>query len=132
MEYQKYFKQFCLFAFGTLILYLFITNDSINKIRSLQIPFITKLYSLNSLFAQNISSINQTNDSINDSLSSPKPFESRISDHYPRLPIHIYTQNLTLTGNKTKLILLGNGFFGDRNWGIGAPGKSSAEHSKKY
>jgi len=59
------------------------------------------------------------------------PFESRVSDYYPHLPIHIFTQNLSLIGNTTKLILIGNSFFGDRDWGISVPGRSSTQISKK-
>ncbi len=58
-------------------------------------------------------------------------FQSSIPSYYPRLPIHIFTQNLTSLKNVTKLILLGNEWFGYKNWGIGGIGKSSTELSKK-
>jgi len=57
-------------------------------------------------------------------------FESRLFDYYPHLPIHIFTQNLSLIGNTSKLILLGNTFFGRRTWNICLPGLSSTETSK--
>jgi hypothetical protein len=77
----------------------------------------------------NITINNQTNISTLELLPSIKQFESRISDYYPRLPIHIHTQNISLIGNTSKLILLGNGFFGERDWGIASSKRSSTEIS---
>jgi len=49
---------------------------------------------------------------------------------YPHLPIHMFTQNLSAMKNISKLILLGNGFFGDEKWGLQAIGNSPNELSK--
>lgn len=57
------------------------------------------------------------------------PFTSRLSPWYPHLPIHIFTQNVSRLSNTTKVILLGNGFFGDRNWGIPTASGSSSQMS---
>ncbi|CAF3843286.1 unnamed protein product [Rotaria sp. Silwood1] len=55
-------------------------------------------------------------------------FQTRFADSYPHLPILLFTQNLSLTGNTSKLILLANGFFNSRDWeGIGAPHKTSTQ-----
>ena len=57
-------------------------------------------------------------------------FQSLIPSYYPQLPIHMFTQNLSSLRNQSKLILLGNGFFGDEKWGLRAVGKTSTEISK--
>ncbi|CAF2827386.1 unnamed protein product [Rotaria sp. Silwood2] len=89
-------------------------------------PFSTSNNIVNSSI-QNFLIINQTNNSILELSSIKKQFEIRVSDYYPRLPIHIFTQNISFIGNTSKLILLGNGFFGDRDWGIASSSKSSRE-----
>jgi hypothetical protein len=58
-------------------------------------------------------------------------FSPSIPSYYPQLPIHIFTQNLTSLKNQSKLILLGNEFFGDQQWGLNTIGKSSTELSNK-
>ena len=58
-------------------------------------------------------------------------FQSHPFPYYPHLPIHIYTQNLTSLRNISKLILLGNEYFGDTRWGLNVKGKPSAEISKE-
>ncbi len=95
------------------------TNHYTLLLKTLDIPFKKSNKTVN-----NISKINQIN------ISST--FESRVSEYYPRLPIHIYTQDLSSIGNTSKLILLGNGFFGDRTWGTFRSGQSSTEQSKNY
>lgn len=55
---------------------------------------------------------------INSEASFNYTFKSRLSSVYPYLPIHMYSQNLSLLRNKSKLILVGNAFFGDRTWKI--------------
>ncbi|CAF0797699.1 unnamed protein product [Rotaria sordida] len=126
MEYQKYFKYFCLFVLCTFLFYLFVTNDYTRILVSLKIPFITSLNIINSS-RENSLIINLTNNSIIELSSITNQFETRLSDYYPHLPIHIFTQNLSLTGNTSKLILLGNGFFGTRDWGIASSSRSSTE-----
>jgi hypothetical protein len=125
MEYEKYFKYFCLLILGlsTVVVYLILTNHYTSILQSLNIPFRISDKSKN-FISENISLINQTENIFK--------FESHLSDYYPRLPIHIFTQNLSLISNITKLILLGNGFFGDRDWGFAAPGRSSTQISKNY
>ena len=58
-------------------------------------------------------------------------FESRLSTWYPHLPIHVFTQDLSSLSNTTKVILIGNSFFGARNWDIPVLSRSSAEISKR-
>ena len=122
MELPKYIKYICLFFLGstTTILYLVLTNNYTSLIRSLKIPSIWPYRSVG-LFAENTTVINGTK--FNSS------FESRLSNWYPHLPIHIFSQSITSIGNTSKLILIGNGFFGGRNWGIAVPGRSSVEMS---
>lgn len=62
--------------------------------------------------------------------STLQPFPASLDNFYPHLPIHIYTKTIPLNVNKSKLILLGNGFFGDRSWGIPGVDKNSSETSK--
>ena len=124
MEYKKYFKYIFLLILGlsTVVVYLSFTNYYSSILQSLSIPSILSYAPFDILY-ENISMINQTQTNL--------IFESRLSDYYPRLPIHIFTQNLSLIDNKTKLILIGNSFFGDRNWGgFAAPGRSSTQSSK--
>ncbi|UJR27299.1 hypothetical protein I4U23_008594 [Adineta vaga] len=54
-------------------------------------------------------------------------FQARSYPYYPQFPILIYTQNLSLLQNTSKLILLGNGFFEDPTWGMTASGKSQKD-----
>lgn len=125
MEYKKYLKYIFLLilSVSTVVVYLSFTNHYSSILQSLRIPFILS-YARFNLLSKNISKINQTQINL--------IFESRLSDYYPRLPIHIFTQNLSLIHNKTKLILIGNSFFGDRNWGgFAAPGQSSTKIRKK-
>ncbi|CAF1203569.1 unnamed protein product [Rotaria sp. Silwood1] len=128
MEYQKIFKYFCLFILCTFLCYLLITNDYSHILYSLKMPFITSNNTNNSLI-KNFLIINQTNNSIVElsSIIIKKEFENRLSDYYPQLPIHIFTQNISLIGNTSKLILLGNGFFGGRDWGIASASQSSTQ-----
>jgi hypothetical protein len=133
MEYPKYFKYFCILALSTGLIYLILSKNHTHSLPSLNIPFILSYVPVD-LYFVNTSISNQTNDSIVVDLSlSTKQFEARVSDYYPRLPIHIFTQNLSLIGNTSKLILLGNGFFGDRSWeGMISAGKSSTPISNNY
>jgi hypothetical protein len=139
MEYKKYFKGFLLIVLSTVVIYLIFTNHYTTILQSLNIPFVTS-YTTGDILPVNISMDNLTfkssssikvpiNNLTSESSSSIKEFESRISEYYPRIPIHIFTQNLSLIGNTSKLILLANGFFGERDWGIGSPKKSSTEKS---
>jgi hypothetical protein len=118
MEYQKYLKYFCLLILSlcTVVIYFLLTNHYTLVLRSLNIPYTSV-----DLYSSEILLINQTNNNFT--------FESRVSDYYPRLPIHIFTQNLSFIDNTSKLILIGNGFFGDRDWGIAKPNRSSREIS---
>jgi hypothetical protein len=118
MEYQKYLKYFCLLILSlcTVVIYFLLTDHYTLVLRSLNIPYTSV-----DLYSSEILLINQTNNNFT--------FESRVSDYYPRLPIHIFTQNLSFIDNTSKLILIGNGFFGDRDWGIAKPNRSSREIS---
>ena len=122
MEREKYFKQFGLLALGTLFVYLILTNQYVLALQSIRIPFVdsSDKSRTNSI---TIKSMNETNVSSGSlPISAMKPFEVLLPVYYPRLPIHMYTHNATFTGNGSKLILLGNGFFGDRKWGLSALG----------
>lgn len=131
MEYAKFIKIFGVTAICTFIFYLFVTNHYdilIFQSLKLKIPSINFPAMSNSL--SNISiQVNATNESSSSS-SRTFEFENLVSNYYPRLSIHIFTQNISLIGNSSKLILLGNGFFGDRNWGLGMSSKSSTQKSK--
>ena len=125
MRYRSWFA-FCLLLIVIIVIfYSFYTEEYFIILPSLQIPttaFLsshTNLHSLSDLLAI-----------ANNSEYSQPLFQSRLSPYYPRLPIHIYTQNVTSLKGPAKLILLGNGFFGDKTWGFSAIGKSPTELSK--
>ncbi|CAF0895018.1 unnamed protein product [Rotaria sordida] len=124
MEYQKYFKYLCLFVLCAYLFYLLVTNDYIDTLKPLKIPLITSFNIVNSS-TKNFLKIDQENDSIFKLSSITNQFETRFYDYYPHLPIHIFTQNLSLIGNTSKLILLENGLYGDPNWRINALNQSS-------
>lgn len=48
---------------------------------------------------------------------------------YPQLPILFHEVNMSRPENRTKLILLGNSFFGDRIWDFAAADKTSEKMS---
>ena len=122
MEREKYFKQFGLLAVGTLLVYLIVTNQYGLALQSIRIPLIDSSDRART-DSTTIKWTNETNVSSGSvSTSGVKPFEVLLPDYYPRLPIHMYTHNATFTGNRSQLILLGNGFFGDRKWGLPALG----------
>lgn len=122
MEYQKYRKYFYFLILGliTIASYILLSNQNTLVLKSFNIPFRIPYISVD-LFSKNVSIIN--------GIKMNFEFESRIYDYYPHLPIHIFTQDLSLIGNKSKLILLGNGFFRDRYWGFAKPNRSSKEIS---
>ncbi|CAF4028024.1 unnamed protein product [Rotaria sordida] len=103
-----------------------ITNDYIDTLKPLKIPLITSFNIVNSS-TKNFLKIDQENDSIFKLSSITNQFETRFYDYYPHLPIHIFTQNLSLIRNTSKLILLENGLYGDPNWRINALNQSSTE-----
>jgi hypothetical protein len=114
MEFSKYTIYLCLLILGlsTVFICFILTNHYVSVIPSLvDVPFIQSYVSLD-ILPRNIS------------IASEFEF-----NFYPRLPIHIFTQNLSLIGNSNKLILIGNGFFGDRNWRFFVPGRSSQKIS---
>ncbi|CAF0938105.1 unnamed protein product [Adineta ricciae] len=128
MDYPKYFKYFCIFTLFILIVYAVITRPYSYALRSLHISLV-ELYTRRDPFSTNTSLVNGTNSVVNNDLPLvTSEFHTRRSVYHPQLPIHIFTQNLSLIGNNSKLILLGNGFFGDRTWeGAGSGGKTSAQ-----
>jgi len=122
----------CLIVLSIVIFYLFFNKQFFLILQSIQIPILTIKSS-----DQNIHStsgrIRRKNNISRTDLKFPRPlFQSYVPSYYPYLPIHIFTQNLTSLNNVSKLILLGNEFFGDQKWGIGGIGKSSTEISKNY
>ncbi|CAF1274794.1 unnamed protein product [Rotaria sordida] len=126
MEYQQFLKYFCLLVLCVYLFYLLFTNGYSDTLESLTISFIPSFNIVNSS-TKNSLIINQGNNSIFELPSITNQFETRFFDYYPHLPIHIFTQNLSLIGNASKLILLGNGFFGDRHWRLGPLNESSTE-----
>jgi hypothetical protein len=127
MKYQK-----CLLYFGvsviiTILFYLLFTEQHL-ILHSIRIPVATLKSS-----KTNIYSISNPIGEIilkTDSKSLQPLFQSYPSAYYPHIPIHIYTQNLTSLKDSSKLILLGNGFFGEERWGLNTEGKSPLERSK--
>lgn len=125
MEYYVYLKYICIFilCLSSVLIYLSLTNNYTSLFQRLNIPFI---------FAHTPFEINFENSTIINQTKPESTFESRVSEYYPRLPIHIFTQNLSLLTNTTKLILIGNGFFGSRGWGIVGSKQSSTQISMFY
>jgi len=100
------FKRTCLLVFGTIIYYfLFMHRISI-------VSYIN-------LHMQNLPFVGSS-------------FKIRFyNDYYPHLPIHIYTEDLNISSNTSKLILLANPFFADVTWRFVSNDKSPEEISKK-
>ena len=123
MELTRHVKYIILFIVGLIIvlLYLLLTDQYQPLLQLVNIQLI--VHRPIDLLEENLT---LTNDNRSDA-----PFQSRLSSWYPHLPIHMFTQDLSSLTNTTKLILIGNGFFGDRNWGIAVSGRSSAEISKR-
>jgi hypothetical protein len=120
MKYQKCLLCFGLIVVSTVILYLLLTNEYL-ILKSIYTP-VTSLVSISNPIEEIISGIN---------LNYSQPlFQSHLSPCHPYLHIHLYTQNLSSLKDPSKLILLGNGFFGDENWGINMKAKSPIERSK--
>ena len=130
MEYQKYLRYFGLIAISTCLFYLLFTNHNILIFDSLRLTF-TNSNTTKTLFSNITLTVNRTNDSLVELSPRKTEFENRFSDYHPHLSIHIFNQNVSLIGNTSKLILLGNGFFGTQDWGIAVPGRSSTQKSKK-
>lgn len=113
----RIFVSLCVFVMCTLVIYLFTLRSNFMIIDSIKIPF---------WFSENFSIVNLS--------TKIHQFQSRNYDYYPHLPIHIFTQNLSLISNisTSKIILLGNGFFGNAYWHFALPNRSSSEKSKTY
>jgi hypothetical protein len=122
MEFSRYRKYLCLLILGLSAVFIcfLLTNHYVSVIPLLNVSFIQSYVSLH-IFPGNISITNETEFNYT--------FESRLFDFYPHLPIHIFTQNLSLIGNRSKLILFGNRFFGDPHWRFLVPGRSSQQIS---
>jgi len=109
-----------------IIFYFLFDTKYFSILQSIQIPTsIIKSFDTN---------IHLTSDQIRKENNISKiylKFSPSIPSYYPQLPIHIFTQNLTSLKNQSKLILLGNEFFGDQQWGLNTIGKSSTELSNK-
>ncbi len=119
MVFRKCLKyiRLLILCLSTIVIYLLFRNHDTLISQSLNVPFM----------------ISNTSDDIISEIKQIKEnltFESRLFDYYPHLPIHIFTQKLSLIGNTSKLILLGNTFFGRQTWDICTPGRSSTETSK--
>ncbi|CAF0980177.1 unnamed protein product [Rotaria sordida] len=127
IKYPKYFLNFCLIIIGTTILYLLSTNSYFYNLQLVQIDWSISSNSHNNVdLISNIIKEKENMWKINLQFSQPL-FQSRLSPYHPYLPIHIYTQNLSSLRNISKLILLGNEFFGDETWGLHTREKSSQE-----
>lgn len=118
MERSIYWK-----IFVCLILVLFFTYFTItNQYEYIARTLSRRIYSSNT--PKNLENIDVFAN------STHKTLLKALDDYYPKLPIHIYTQTIPSTVNTSKLILLGNGFFGDRSWGIPGVNKNSSDTSK--
>jgi len=106
----------------TFAVYLVLDNRYTIALKSSNISIIMSHKSID-FIPVNISIINQTNNSI---------FQSGVSNYYPNLPLYIFTQSLSLIGNRSKLILLGNTFFGDPTWRFFVPRNASTKTSRNY
>lgn len=124
MELTRQVKYMILFVAGVTILALYFLLT--NQYRPLFKLINTELVDHRSIELEHE---NQTDTYEN---RSNVEFQSRVSAWYPHLSIHMFTQNLSLLSNTTKLILIGNPFFGDRNWGMAIPGRTSQEISNKF
>ena len=124
MAYLKCFVCLCIFGFGTFLFSLFLLTEESRLFRSVP-DTVMNLLSFDT-------DIDVFNDSIDNDENTPTvPFQTRIGEYYPHFPIHVETQNLTTGANRSKLILLGNGFFDHPTWGIVSPGDTSADISKE-
>lgn len=121
MAYLKCFACLCIFGFGTFLFSLFLLTEDSRLFRSVPDTVMDLLS-----FDADIDVFNDSIDNI-----STIAFQTRIGEFYPRFPIHVETQNLTAGTNRSKLILLGNGFFNHPTWGIASPGDTSADTSKE-
>lgn len=122
MESQAFARYTCILIFGIVIFgfYFLVSNRYVDITHTLKIPFVILNFSTN------------TNKPVTIQYLSNYTFESRLSSTYPYLPIHIYAQNLSLLNkNKSKLIYVGNGFFGGRSWGFFEKNESSAKTMTK-
>lgn len=124
MESQKYGRYICLFILflSSILIYVSFTNNYTAFLHQFNIPSILSFTKIVNI-SENFTEINE--------IESNLTFESRLSTYHPRLPIHVFTQNISLLTNTTKVILIGNGFFGNRHWGIAVPGRSSTAISNK-
>lgn len=119
---RKYLLYLCLIVVIIIIFYFLFDTKYFSILQSIQIP--TSI----------IKSFDKTSDQIRKENNISRiylKFSPSIPSYYPQLPIHIFTQNLTSLKNQSKLILLGNEFFGDQQWGLNSIGKSSTELSNK-
>ncbi|CAF1334288.1 unnamed protein product [Adineta steineri] len=125
MKYPKRFLFLCCISIITTIFYLLYGSSYSTALQSIPIPF-TLLF-LSDVIPFSLSShVKRSKKFSTINLNDSQPlFQSRFYSDYPYLPIHIYTQNLTSLKNISKLILLGNGIFGDRKWGLSSIGQSS-------
>jgi len=122
MELPTFARYVCILILGLAVvsLYFLFSNQYDTIIHKLKIPFQKLNLSKNESIIDEQIPLNFT-------------FESRLSSTYPYLPIHIYTQNLSLLNKKnSKLILVGNGFFGTRSWNLFEKNESSKSISNQY
>ena len=107
--------------------FLSFTNRYVSLLESLPKPLIN-IFTADESRTPTTSSINKTQNATSN--KTAQPFRSRVSDYYPHIPIQIYTQDVPPQISPTKLILLGNGFFGTRNWDGSLEGNTSTKISK--
>ena len=127
MDKRRCFVFSLAFFVITFVSCLTFTNQYAFFLESLPKPLIDIFTAVDSPTPTN-SSINKTENATSN--NTAQPFRSRVSDYYPRMPIHIYTQDIPPQSSPTKLILLGNGFFGTRNWDGSLEGNTSTKISK--
>ena len=127
MDKKRCFISSSAFVIVTFFFYLTFTNQHDSLIESWSKPFVNIFAPLDT----GRPSDNGVDEAENVTSNNTAPsFRARVSEYYPRIPIHIYTQNIPNESNTSKLILLGNGFFGVRNWDGALAGKTSTKISK--
>jgi hypothetical protein len=124
MAYLKCVVRLCIFSFSTFLVSLYLLTEDSRLFESLP-DAVMDIFAFDT-------EIDVFDDSIdNDENVSTVAFQSRIGDFYPRFPMLIETQHLTNKANRSKLILLGNGFFDVPTWGIVSTGDTSTDTSKE-
>lgn len=123
MSKRTYLKLFCVLSLVTMMIYVSFISQRIPVTSSIRIHVIEVIAEYLKSFSVISKALNVSKTARDD--FSDMIFASHSSGHYPRLSAHVYRENYTLLGNTSKLILLANGFFGVRSWGLDLESTSS-------